>query len=61
MLDQVVSIEHTKVSLSFRLVRGKTPSLVVDLPDFIAKLPGGYSLLVTFADKSTTDYLLTIQ
>jgi hypothetical protein len=65
LLDQVVAIEHAKASLAFRLVPakdpGKSPSLMIDLPDFIAKVPGGYSLLVTFADKSVTGYLLTIQ
>ncbi len=60
-LDQVVSIEHAKVSLAFRIVPGKSPSLELDLPDAIAAVPGGYSLLVTFADKSRTVYLLTIQ
>ncbi len=61
MLDQVVSIEHAKASLGFRLVPGKNPSLLIDLPDAIAKVPGGYSLLVTFADKSATGYLLTVK
>jgi hypothetical protein len=65
MLDQVVAIEHAKTSLAFRLASpkdaGKSPSLVVDLPDSIAKVPGGYSLLITFADKSVTGYVLTIQ
>jgi hypothetical protein len=60
-LDQVVSIEHAKVSLAFRIVPGKSPSLELDLPDSIAAVPGGYSLLVTFADKSRVVYLLTIQ
>jgi hypothetical protein len=61
LLDQVVTIEHAKLQLNFRLVPGKTPSLLVDLPDSIATIPGGYTMLVTFADKSTTAYLLTIQ
>jgi hypothetical protein len=61
MLEQVVSIEHAKASLNFRLLQGKSPSLVVDLPPAIAAVPGGYSLLVTFADKSTVAYLLMVQ
>jgi hypothetical protein len=61
MLDQIVSIEHAKASLNFRLIPGDSPSLVVDLPDAIATVPGGYSLLVTFADKSANSYLLTIK
>jgi hypothetical protein len=61
LLDQVVSIEHAKGSLTFRLVPGKKPSLVVDLPASMSTIPGGYSLLVTFADKTATAYLLTIE
>jgi hypothetical protein len=60
LLDQVVSIEHAKTSLSFRLDPGKK-SLIVDLPDSISTVPGGYSLLFTLADKTTSGYLLTIQ
>jgi hypothetical protein len=61
MLDQVVSIEHAKLSLPFRLIAGKKPSLTVDLPPAIASVPGGYGLLITFADKSTAGCLLTIK
>lgn len=61
LLDQVVLIEHGKLPLNFRLVLGKTPSLAVDLPIDIASIPGAYSLLVTFADKSTSTALLTIK
>ena len=45
----------------FRLVPGKSASLLIDLPDSIATVPGGCTLLVTFADKSTSAYLLTIE
>jgi len=61
MLDQVVSIEHAKLSLPFRLIPGKKPSLTVDMPPAIASVPGGYGLLITFADKSTAGCLLTIK
>jgi hypothetical protein len=61
LLDQVVLIEHGKLPLNFRLVPGKTPSLAIDLPIDIASIPGAYSLLVTFADKSTNTVLLTIK
>jgi hypothetical protein len=61
MLDSVVSIEHGKLPLTFRLSAGPKPSLAVDLPTSIISVPGGYSLLITFADKSTDAYLLTVK
>ena len=61
MLDQVVLIESGKLPLAFRLVTAGKPSLVVDLPLSITSVPGGYSLLVTFADKTTSAFLLTVQ
>jgi hypothetical protein len=61
LLDQVVLIEHGKLPLNFRVVPGTSSSLAVDLPLEIASVPGAYSLLITFADKSTAAALLTIK
>jgi hypothetical protein len=36
------------------------PSLIVELPHQIGNVPGGYSLLATFADKSTVACNLAI-
>jgi hypothetical protein len=61
MLDQVMSIEYAKTPLAFRLSSGSKPSLIVDLPNSISKIPGGYPLLITLADKSTSGYVLSVQ
>jgi hypothetical protein len=61
LLDQIVSLQHGKVPLSFRLSLDKKPSLIIDLPDAIAGTEGVYSIDVSFADKTTTAYSLTVQ
>jgi hypothetical protein len=60
-LDQVASLQHGKIPLSFRLSLDKKPTLIVDLPDAISGAEGVYSIEVTFADKTTATYLLTVQ
>jgi len=61
LLDQVVSIEHAKQTFNFRYVDGKKPSLTLDIPSAINSVAGGYGLLLTFADKTTTGCLLSIK
>lgn len=61
LLDQVVNVEDGKQPLRFHLTADKVPSLVLDLPDTIASVPGGHNLLVTFADKSTAASEVTVQ
>ena len=60
-LDQVVSLQHGKVPLTFRLSLDKKPALIIDLPDSISNAEGVYSIEVTFADKTTSVYSLTVQ
>jgi hypothetical protein len=57
----VVQIEDSKQPVRFRLTTDKVPSLVVDLADTIATVPGGHNLLITFADKTTAVYEVTVQ
>ena len=61
LLDQVASLQHGKIPLSFRLSLDKKPALIIDLPESISGAEGIYSIDVTFSDKSTATYSLTIQ
>ncbi len=61
LLDQVVDIEDGKQPLKFMLSTDTAPTLTINLPDTIAKVAGGHTLLVTFADKTTAAYEVTVK
>ena len=60
LLDQVVMIEDEKQTVPFQISSDKVPTLTLDLPGSVAAIPGGHTLLVTFADKTTAPYTVTI-
>jgi hypothetical protein len=60
-LDQVVSIRYGTVGVPSRLSIADPPQLVLDLPTAISGRASKYPLLVEFADKTTTSYVLTVQ